>query len=120
MAIRSIAAMTLMLAAGALPFAPAAHSGVGSPPIPQSPCDLPISRALIIWQHAPGVPDRSVFANESDIYTCRPMLDTWRANQPSGPGYCSKIAWSSDNPGYVPSVSPAAPLKKVIDQVGDC
>jgi hypothetical protein len=48
------------------------------------------------------------------------MLDTWRASRPTGPGYCAKIAWSADNPGYPPSVQPAPPLKKVIDQVGDC
>jgi len=39
---------------------------------------------------------------------------------PNGPGYCSKIAWSADNPGYVKNVSPVAPLQKVIDEVGDC
>jgi hypothetical protein len=39
---------------------------------------------------------------------------------PHGPGYCSKIAWSADNPGYVKGVSPVAPLQKVIDEVGDC
>ena len=57
---------------------------------------------------------------ESDLSNCRPMLDTWRALGPKGPGYCSKIAWSTDNPDYVMGVSPAAPLKKVIDEVGDC
>jgi hypothetical protein len=48
------------------------------------------------------------------------MLDTWRAGAPKGPGYCSKIAWASDNPEYASGVTPAAPLKKVIDEVGDC
>jgi len=113
-------ASSALLFAGALFLAPLAHGDVGRVPPPNSPCDLPISSGLIIWQRGPGVPDRSVFANQADIYNCRPTLDNWRAGQPSGPGYCSKIAWSVDNPGYVPGVTPAAPLKKVIDQVGDC
>ncbi|WP_205873216.1 hypothetical protein [Mycobacterium camsae] len=119
--IRSIATAALTMAACAsFPLAPTAHGDVRTVPIPNSPCDLPISSGLIIWQHGPGMPDRAVFANQSDTYNCRPTLETWRAAQPTGPGYCSKIAWSADNPGYVPSVTPAAPLKKVIDQVGDC
>ncbi|OBR98057.1 hypothetical protein BHQ23_00475 [Mycobacterium gordonae] len=109
-----------MLAACAVPFAPTAQADIRILPVPELPCDLPVSSGLIIWQHAPGVPDRSRFANPADLYNCRPTLDTWRAGEPTGPGYCSKIAWSADNPGYVPSVTPAAPLKKVIDQVGDC
>jgi hypothetical protein len=50
------------------------------------------------------------------------MLDTLRGPGlgPSGPGYCSKVGWSSDNPGYVLGLSPAPPLTKVIDEVGDC
>ncbi len=64
--------------------------------------------------------DSAVAINESDLYNCRPALDTWRALMPNGPGYCSKIEWSTDNPGYVMNVSPVAPLKKVIDEVGDC
>ncbi len=113
-------ASSAVLAACAVSFAPIAHSQGGYVPVPSSPCNLPVSSGLIIWQHAPGMQDSSVFANEADLYNCRPTLDTWRANQPTGPGYCSKIAWSADNPGYIPSVAPAAPLKKVIDQVGDC
>lgn len=114
------AASTLVLAACALPFAPMAHSEVRTVPVPESPCNLPISSSLIIWQHSPGTEDSARRVNESDTYSCRPTLDTWRAGEPSGPGYCSKIAWSSDNPDYLANVVPAAPLKKVIDQVGDC
>lgn len=113
-------AMGALLAASALALAPLAHADIIRIPVPQLPCDLPVSNGFIVWQHRPGVPDRSVFANEADIYNCRPTLETWRAGQPTGPGYCSKIAWSADNPGYAPGVTPAAPLKKVIDQVGDC
>jgi hypothetical protein len=119
-AIPFITASTLVAAACALPFASTAHSEVGTVPLPKSVCNLPATRSLIIWHRAPGVQDSAVGINEADLYNCRPALDTWRALGPNGPGYCSKIAWATDNPGYVANVSPAAPLKKVIDEVGDC
>ena len=120
MAIPLITASTLVAAACALPLASTAHSEVGTAPLPKSACNLPGSRSLIIWHHAPGVQDSADAIGEVDQYNCRPELDTWRALGPNGPGYCSKIAWSTDNPGYAFGVSPAAPLQKVIDQVGDC
>jgi hypothetical protein len=122
LAIPFITGATLLAAACALPFASTAHSEVATVPIPKSPCNLPTARSLIIWHRAPGVEDSAEAVDESDLYNCRPMLDTLRGRAlgPSGPGYCSKIAWSSDNPDYVLGVSPAAPLKKVIDEVGDC
>ena len=66
LAIPSIAASTLVVAACALPFASTAHSEVGTVPVPESPCNLPTASSLIIWQHAPGVQDRSVYASESE------------------------------------------------------
>ena len=120
MAIPSIAASTFVAAACALPFASTAHGEVGTAPVPETPCNLPTASSLIIWEQDPGAQPKSRFVNESDVYNCRPMLDVWRAGQPSGPGYCSKIAWASDNPEYVSGVTPAAPLKKVIDEFGDC
>ena len=122
MAIPLITASTLVAAACALPFASTAHSEVATVPIPKSVCNLPTARSLIVWHRAPGVEDRAEVFDESDLSNCRPMLDTLRGPGlgPSGPGYCSKIAWGSDNPGYVVNVWPAAPLKKVIDEVGDC
>jgi hypothetical protein len=120
LAIRFITASTLVAAACALPFAPTAHSQVGIVPLPNSPCNLPSTRSLIIWHRAPGVQDSALTVNESDIYNCRPFLDTWRALQPQGPGSCSKIAWADDNPDYPSDTLPVAPLKKVIDEVGDC
>lgn len=87
-------------------------------PLPEGPCNMPTAKSLIIWQHAPRQQDRALFVNEADLYNCRPMLDTWRAGQPAGPDYCSKIGWSAENPGY--DIDGAPPLKKVIDEVGDC
>jgi len=118
--IRLITASTFVAAACALPFAPTAHSEFSLAPGPTLPCNLETTRSLLIWQHAPRVPDSAIAINGTDSSNCRPALDTWRALAPNGPGYCSKIAWSDDNPGYVRNVSPVAPLQKVIDQVGDC
>ena len=122
MAIPFITAATLVAAACALPFASTAHSEVATVPIPTSVCNLPNSRSLIVWHRAPGVEDSAEAVGESDLSNCRPMLDTLRGPGlgPSYPGYCSKVAWASDNPGYVLGLSPAPPLKKVIDEVGDC
>ncbi|QLL05375.1 hypothetical protein [Mycobacterium vicinigordonae] len=120
MAIRWITALTVVTAACALPVAPTAHGSIGRSPAPASPCNLPTDRSLIFWQRAPGVPDHARFISESDMYNCRPTLETWSAGLPTGPGNCSKIAWSTDNPSYTPNFIPAPPLKKIIDQVGDC
>ena len=124
MAIRFITA-SLVAAACALPFASPAHSDVATVPIPKAPsppCDLPNSNKLIIWHRAPGEVDRAEMVTETDTYNCRPKLDELRGSAlgPIGPGYCSKVAWLSDNPGYNPLISPTAPLKNVIYQVGDC
>ncbi|GJO51411.1 hypothetical protein NJB1604_39430 [Mycobacterium marinum] len=109
-------ASVMVLVAGGLPLASAA-------PAPEAgPCDLPITRDLIIWQRWPWLQD-GAFATkvgDVDLVHCEPTLDTWRAGEPTGPGYCSKIAWASDNPDYDVDVRPAPPLKSVIDQVGDC
>jgi hypothetical protein len=115
------AATTFVLAACALPFASVAHSEAGSVPVPRSSiCNLPTTRDLIIWQRVPPLPDSAFKVGDADIYNCKPTLDTWRGDQPTVPGDCSKIAWASDNPSYDFSVRPAPPLTNVIDAVGDC
>ena len=81
---------------------------------------MPITRDLIIWTRWPGAPDFATNNGDVDFMNCKPTLDTWREWEQTGPGYCSKIAWASENPGYDIDVRPAPPLKKVIDEVGDC
>lgn len=61
------------------------------------------------WIKAPG----------SGNYTCEPTTQYMQRTTPSGPGYCTQVAWSSDNPGYDVEARPVAPLKKVIAQFGD-
>jgi hypothetical protein len=75
---------------------------------------------LIIWERAPRIQDSAIEVSDADLMNCKPTLDTWKAGEPTGPGYCSKIARASDNPGYDTDVRPAPPLNKVIDEVGDC
>jgi hypothetical protein len=43
---------------------------------------------------------------------CKPTLDTWGAEQPAGPGYCSKIGWACDNPSYDVDARPAPTLNR--------
>lgn len=40
------------------------------------------------------------------------------AASPSGPGYCTQIAWAAANPGYNPEATPARPLKGVLKSAG--
>lgn len=83
-------------------------------------CDLaPTDNDLIIWQHWPRLPNNALLVGDVDMGQCKPTLDTWRAMEPTGPGYCNKIAWASDNPGYDVDQKPAPPLRKVLDEYGD-
>jgi hypothetical protein len=113
---------TSVFAACVLPFLSAAPTASGSTPIPKSPpCNLQLtSNDLIIWERAPRLPDSALKVGDVDGVNCKPTLDDWKAGEPTGPGYCAKIAWASDNPGYDTDVRPAPALKKVIDGVGDC
>ncbi|BBZ14283.1 hypothetical protein MBRA_44780 [Mycobacterium branderi] len=84
------------------------------------PCNMPPTRDLIIWIREPRRPDSAQKVGDADLAQCKPTLETWRDTEPTGPNYCFKIAWASDNPGYDVDPRPAAPLKKVIDQTGGC
>ncbi|OBG27346.1 hypothetical protein A5672_05340 [Mycobacterium alsense] len=124
-AVRLAAPAALVAAACALPVAPMARSEVAIAPIveaPSPPCNLPTTDDLIIWRRVPGAVDRAEIVSSADLYTCRPMLDELRgpALGLSEPGYCTKVAWRTDNPGYSTLISPTIPLKKVFYQVGDC
>lgn len=117
-------ASTAAFAMCVLPFMPAVPSDASTPtsnPIPiTGPCDMPTTRDLIIWERRPRIPDSAFTVGDADLSQCKPTVDTWPAGEPTGPGYCSKIAWASDNPGYDTEARPAPPLKKVIESVGDC
>lgn len=92
-----------------------------TPASPQATCYLqPTNNDLIIWERWPRLPDAAQRVGDVNFASCKPTLDDWKASEPTGPGYCAKIAWASDNPGYDTDARPAAPLKRVIDETGDC
>jgi hypothetical protein len=111
-------ASVLVVGACGLPLASAAPYTTLMPK--SGPCELVSGpNDLIVWQHVPGFPDYSHLSSAVDGLNCKPALETWKGYQPNGPGYCNKIAWASDNPGYPVDSRYAPPLKNVIDQVGD-
>src|SRR5262245_6605329 len=107
---------TLMVAAGIT-----SPATVSAAPQPQAPCNLHTSdNALIIWTRWPGVSPFADVVGDVNYVHCVPTLQTWAAGEQTGPGYCAKFAWASDNPGYNAGERPAPPLKHVIDETGDC
>jgi hypothetical protein len=113
--------MKITVAAASTAIAIALAAPVHAQPAPTSHCDLsPTDRDLIIWQKFPRLVADALEVGDVNMALCKPTLDSWRDGTPTGPGYCSKIAWAADNPGYDVEVKPAPPLKKVIDSVGDC
>lgn len=123
--VRVTATSTCLFVIFGLPLLPASSSaasaapGVG--PIPAAGlCDMPTTSDLIVWKRRPRLFDSAFEIGDADLSQCKPTVDTWPAAQPTGPGYCSKIAWASDSPGYDTDARPSPPLKKVIEAVGDC
>lgn len=49
---------------------------------------------------------------------CKTTVDALPLISPLGDGYCTQLALASDNPGYDENATPAAPLRKVVAQVG--
>lgn len=54
----------------------------------------------------------------ADLTHCIPTVKSLGKYSDNGPGHCTWIALSSDNPGYDPDASPAKPLKKIIAAYG--
>jgi hypothetical protein len=100
--------------------APTTSAQAAAPTSTRTPCTLNSTRTLILWEHWPRLPDNSTEIGDIDGLHCAPTLAHWREGMPTGPGYCTKIAWSDDNPGYPVESVPAPPLKHVLDEVGDC
>ncbi|MDF3284652.1 hypothetical protein [Gordonia sp. N1V] len=75
---------------------------------------------IILWEQWPNTPADAIEVGSMDKTTCEPSIESVEATLPTAPGYCTKLAWATDNPGYDVDMKPAAPLKEVIDTVGDC
>ncbi|SPM40542.1 hypothetical protein MNAB215_2743 [Mycobacterium numidiamassiliense] len=110
-------ALAPAIAAGAAVLAMPQASARPVPGYP--PCNNQPSFDYLIWERRPRLMDSAFEIGDTGPH-CTSSLDGWAASQPTGTGYCSKIALSSDNPGYDTEARPAAPLRKVIEAVGDC
>lgn len=85
-----------------------------------STCNLPDKGDVIVREVFPNVPIDAMELGGTDPEHCTWTMDSLRTSQPTGPGYCSEVAWASDNVGYDPNTVPAPPLKKVQEMIGDC
>lgn len=91
-----------------------------STPSTSSTCNLPDKGDVIVREVFPNVPIDAMELGGTDPEHCTWTMDSLRTSQPTGPGYCSEVAWASDNVGYDPNAVPAPPLKKVQETIGDC
>lgn len=87
-------------------------------PSPVASCSLPNTRDLIVRMISPNLPPSSEELGEVDYSKCASTLDTLGDTSPTDPGYCTQVAWASDNPAYKADTTPAPPLKKIIEQFG--
>jgi len=81
-------------------------------------CRLTPTEDLIERDITPRIPPSAILIGNVNLVLCKPTVDTIQQTTPSGPGYCTQIARSADNPGYNPDATPAAPLRKIIAQYG--
>ena len=81
-------------------------------------CTLSPSPDLLVRHQVPGIQDDAQIIGSADLANCTPTVDSLPSSSPNGPGYCTWVALSSDNPGYNVDARPAAALKKVIEAFG--
>ena len=82
-----------------------------------SPCAL-VTKGYLIERLVTSDRILAYKVGDVDLRTCKPTLDTFAANAPTRPFFCSQIAWAADNPGYNLSTRFPLPLKKVLLSVG--
>lgn len=66
----------------------------------------------------PHGPATAVLIGDVNLVVCKSSVQELAAESPTVTGFCTQIARSRDNPGYNVEAQPAAPLKKVITEVG--
>lgn len=101
---------------------PTAHPSSASPSTaaaaPEPSCALPNGQDVLVRYIVPGLQPAAQELGEVDLAQCESTLDYIAQTSPMGDGYCTQVAWASDNPGYNPDTLPAPPLKKVVEAVG--
>lgn len=102
----------------AAPHTSAAAVKTAVKPKPSPSCTLPDNRDLLVWYKAPGIEDSAQEIGEVDVANCTPAVDFIMSTSPTGPGYCTEVAYADQNPGYNPDATPAKPLKHVLQETG--
>jgi hypothetical protein len=108
----------VMAAAVALGLVLGLYVFAGSSPTAGGKCTLRSTGEMIIWESWPTIKPNAIELGDVDPVACRPLLDTWAKALPTAAGYCSEIAWASDNPGYDAGAIPARPLRHVLARRG--
>ena len=81
-------------------------------------CDLTKEPDVIVWYKVPTLQDSAQVLGGWDPETCKSSIAKIMASVPTGTGYCTAIAYASDNPGYNADATPAKPLKHIIEEIG--
>ena len=95
-----------------------------TPPTPPAPaatptgCPLPNDVEYIERDTVPRLPPSAIRLGSVYVTLCKTTVDALPLISPLGEGYCTQLALASDNPGYDENATPAAPLRKVVAQVG--
>ena len=90
-----------------------------SSPAPRAAtCTLPSSPDLLVRTIAPRVGPSAEILGSANLGLCIPTVQWLQQTTPTGPGYCTQVALSSDNPGYDLNRTPAPPLRKLIAKFG--
>ena len=92
-----------------------------TPPAPAATptgCPLPNDVEYIERDTVPRLPTSAIRLGSVYVTLCKTTVDALPLISPLGEGYCTQLALASDNPGYDENATPAAPLRKVVAQVG--
>ena len=73
---------------------------------------------LLVRYVVPGIHPSAQTLGSEDIVNCQPTITMLQKTSPTRPGYCTQVAYASDNPGYDLNADPAPPLKHMIAAFG--
>lgn len=97
---------------------PVAPSASPAPATTTTGCPLPNDVEYLERDTVPRLPPSAIRIGAVFVALCKTTVDALPLVSPLGDGYCTQLALASDNPGYDESATPAAPLRKVVAQVG--
>lgn len=81
-------------------------------------CSLQVTRDVLLRVAGPQEPAETQRLGDVDFVHCRHTVDDVSTLAPQAPGYCSTVAYASDNPGYDENQVPSRPLQAVIASSG--